>query len=338
MDWLMDNPLADMYGPLFLLVYAGVIALTVVACRLLTRSFDWTAGMPLPPIPSNPDPHEIAYLRGGENEVTRSVVFALVQRGQLRMAQQGAEQVIEQGPNAGERQHLSPIERRTLDWFTSPRKASDLFKATGLSPHLKPFCSAYEHHLQKENLLTAHDARQTARLVVFAGASVIFGLGAYKFIVAVAEGRYNVSFLVILGIIGLTVLVKACRVPRVSRRGRTYLERLQLAFERLKYKPALTPEAVGNSMGVTAPAYAFDPSLLLLVGVFGVGALAGTPYDYYQQSFQRAAMTGDGGVSSASSCGSSCGSSDSSSSGSDGGSSCSSGSSCGSSCGGGCGG
>src|ERR687895_307775 len=95
MDLLMNNPLADMYGPLFLLVYAAAIALTAVACRVLTRRLDWTANMAPPPIPSDPDPHEIAYLRGGENEVTRSVVFALVQKGLLQVRQQGDDFIIE---------------------------------------------------------------------------------------------------------------------------------------------------------------------------------------------------------------------------------------------------
>lgn len=354
MDWLMNNPLADMYGPLFLLVYAGVIALTVVACRMATRRLDWTANMPLPQVPSQPDPHEIAFLRGGENEVTRSVIFALAQKGLLRVTESGTVERVWEKKETGQ---LSPIERRTYDWFTIPYKTSDIYRAGGLASHLKPFCAAYEQHLQRENFLTTHDTRQTARLCALAGASVILSLGAYKLIVAVAEGRFNIVFLIILGIIGTVVLVKACRTPRISRRGHAYIERVQLAFSRLRWQASAAPRP-STPEGAEAAAFgAYDPSLLLLVGVFGVGALAGTPYDHYQQSFNRAAVADNGGASSGSGCGSSCGSSGSSSdsssggswfggggdsgggdSGGDSGGGGDSGSSCGSSCGGGCGG
>src|ERR671912_33278 len=117
MDWLMNNPLADMYGPLFLFVYAGAIAATAIACRVATRRLDWTAKMPPPPVPSNPDPHEIAYLRGGENEVTRSVVFALVQKGLLRVSQTGKDYQVGRTAESPERRGLTQIERRALDWF-----------------------------------------------------------------------------------------------------------------------------------------------------------------------------------------------------------------------------
>ncbi len=353
MDWLMNNPLADMYGPLFLFVYAGAIAATAIACRVMTRRLDWTAKMAPPPVPSDPDPHEIAYLRGGENEVTRSVIFALVQRGLLRTTETG---IVERVWEKKETGHLSPIERRAYDYFLVPYKTSDIYKSGALASQLKPFCDVYEQRLQRERLLTTDDVRQTARMVVLAGASVVLGLGAYKLIVAVAEGRYNVIFLMAFGLVGVFVIAAACRLPRVSRRGHAYLERLQLAFQRLKWQAQAAPALAAPNGGEAATVHGLDPSMLLLVGVFGVGALAGTQYDSFEQSFHRAAAANNnanaanGGSGCGSSCGSASSSSDSSSgswfggggdssgSSSDSGSSCSSGSSCGSSCGGGCGG
>jgi uncharacterized protein (TIGR04222 family) len=326
MEWLTNNAIANIRGPAFLLFYAGVIGLTLLACWLARRALDWTGGMPSPAIPHDPDPHEIAYLRGGENEVTRSVIFALVQKGLLQVSQQGSDHFVEQVAEQKERRTLSPIERRTLDWFTQPQKTSGVFRSGALATQLKPFCSAYEQRLKTEKLLTTDEMQQRARMIIVAGTLFVLGLGAYKLLVALSRGRSNVGFLVALGIAGFVLLLLVCRTPRVSRRGREYMERLRLAFERLRYnaQPAPQPQAAGVQ--------AFDPSLLLLVGVFGVGALAGTPYDYFQQSFRQAAANG-GGTWAGSSCGHSCGSSDSSSSS---GGSCSSGSSCGG--GGGCGG
>lgn len=84
-------------------------------------------------------------------------------------------------------------------------------------------------------------------------------------------------------------------------RGREYLQQLQLAFERLKERYSL----------LSRPAD--DPNLLLLVGLFGVGVLAGIPYGPYQQMFRRAASTGEShgwnfGSWDWGSCGGGCGS------------------------------
>jgi uncharacterized protein (TIGR04222 family) len=339
MEWLTHNLIADMHGPAFLFFYAAAICLTLVACRLLSRRLDWTASMPLPPIPSAPDPHEIAYLRGGENEAARSVIFALIQRDLLQVTQSGSDFLIEKvAEPPQERGTLKPVERSALEWFGKPQPVAEVFQRGGLTSHLAPFLGTYEQRLRKEQFLTSPENSKGARLALLCGALLISGLGVYKLLIAFSRGRFNVLFLVIMGAAGLFLLFKVCRLPRLSGRGQAYLERLHLAFDRLKYASLKPPAPQPNVTGeAAAGAYAFDPSLPLIVGLFGVGALAGTPYDFYQQPFQRSALStsGDGSASYAAA---GCGSSSSSSSGS-GGSSCSSGgSSCGSSCGGGCGG
>ncbi len=314
MDLLMHNPIADMYGPYFLLLYGAVIAVTFLACWWVLRSRDWTASLPTPPVPPSPDAYEIAYLRGGENEVVRSVIFSLVQRGYLQINQQGKEPSIERAPEPPDRHQLPTLERRVFDWFSTPHTAGEVFRSSGLPEQIKSFCATYEQRLHRENLLMPAEMRTAAIQVWMAGALVIIALGGYKLFVALAKGRHNVAFLVVMAIVSLLLLIKICHLPRLSSKGRAYLRNLQLAFERLKARTAgATAAPAVNS------AAAVDPSLLLLVGVFGVAALSGTPYDYYQQTFRRAAAGGG-----------SCGSSSCSSSGGDGG-----GGGCG---GGGCGG
>src|SRR5688572_33475134 len=85
MDWLSNNPVANMYGPHFLLLYLTVILAVMVGCRWAARRSDSTSGELPPPIPVNPDPYEIAYLRGGPNEVARLVVFDLVRLGYVKL-------------------------------------------------------------------------------------------------------------------------------------------------------------------------------------------------------------------------------------------------------------
>lgn len=341
MQWLADNPIANMYGPTFLFFYAGVVLVTLLSCWAARRGLDWTQRMPPPAVPSAPDPHETAYLRGGENEVTRSVIFALIQKNLLSLEQSGEENVIGPTRERAERRALSPIERRALDWFAEPQLTSKIFKSDGLAAQLRPFCAAYEQRLRQERFLPTEDMKQRAQLLLSTGALVIVGLGGYKLIVALSRGRFNVVFLVLLGALGLVALFKVCRLPRQTKRGRVYLERLRTAFERLKTGPATIRTKELTSLGLTssraglasaATAHSFDPTLPLLVGVFGVGALAGTQYDHFHQTFRRSAVSDEGSWAGAS-CGS-CSSSDSSG----GGSSCSSGGGCSSGCGGGCGG
>ena len=85
MNWLLHNVVADMYGPYFLVFYATVIGVVIVACYRSVRAVDRTLDLGLPEIPAKLDPYEIAYLRGGENEVTRVAIASLIQRGLLQI-------------------------------------------------------------------------------------------------------------------------------------------------------------------------------------------------------------------------------------------------------------
>jgi uncharacterized protein (TIGR04222 family) len=99
MDWLLHIPIADMYGPSFLLLYGGVIIALVVEAVWSKRRNDPTGDLEPPPVPSKPNPHEIAFLRGGAAELTRLVVFDLMRRGYLRL--QSPEVKPKFGPTQG---------------------------------------------------------------------------------------------------------------------------------------------------------------------------------------------------------------------------------------------
>lgn len=85
MDILLDNPLASMYGPYFLVFYIGFIFILLLVFGSVRNRIDQTDKLALPPIPPNIDPYEIAFMRGGTNEVARSVIFALMQKGLIEM-------------------------------------------------------------------------------------------------------------------------------------------------------------------------------------------------------------------------------------------------------------
>jgi uncharacterized protein (TIGR04222 family) len=281
MDWLMHNPIAEMYGPHFLILYGCLVALTLLGCWWGIRSRDPTADLPALPVPEKPDPYEVAYLRGSENEVTRLVIFNLIQRGYLEAIEIEKDQLA-QTPNHPDPRYLSPIQREVFEGFSTPCKASDVFQEMALPDRVKHHCETYDKQLESEQLLCPSEVKETAWPIGITGALIILGLGGYKLAAALATGHSNVLFLVIMGLVALGILAAVCKPPRLSSRGQAYLKRLQLPFEPLKE----------GTISVT-------PSLLL-VALFGIGVLVGTHYAYFEQMFREAAASGGG-------CGGGCG-------------------------------
>ncbi len=321
MDFLFDNPLANLYGPYFLIFYICFIILTIIGYRVLRTRFFHTAHFAIPPIPVNPDPFEIAYLRGDTNELARAVVFSLNQKNLLKFANGEKTSHIYPTNIEFDKRVLKPIERTALEWFGITRETKELFaQKDGLATALKSYGDTFQARLEMQNFFPdAEMTRRNNRLAL--KAFLIFGgLGAYKIAAAILGGYWNIFGIVFVTVIGLFVLGIAAKIPRLTTLGKTYLERLQIAFERIKpsnHNPLFAPETVPS-----ATFAAVDP-FLLSVGVFGGAALAGTIYSDYNRAFERAhnqSATSSGG------CGSGCGSS-----------SCSSGGD-GDGCGGGCGG
>jgi uncharacterized protein (TIGR04222 family) len=352
MSWLVHNAVADMYGPYFLAFYATVIAAVIVACTITIRSVDRTRSLEPPEIPAKLDPYEIAYLRGGENEVTRVAIASLIHRGLLEVIEQRTfltkaktmsplrcggssgptalttflkkTKKIDRGrkPLANE---LRPIEACVLKWSGFPAQPRSIFAAGGIPTLLEEACFQYEEALTETNLLAPKEMKAVGMLLWLIGSALILGLGGYKLWVALVKGHSTVAFLCILGLLGLVVLAVVCLalLPRVSQLGKAYLERLELAYGRLKdpFKVGGDLDLASDIAGETGnrekaqAARAYSDGLSLL-GVFGIEALFFTPLSELCVMFARGSSSGGG-------CGGACG----------GGGGCSGGG-----CGGGCGG
>ncbi len=321
MDILFDNPLANLYGPYFLVLYAIVIVATLIVLAIAKRVADRSDRLPVPAIPQALDPYETAYLRGGSNEMIRAVLFGLRQKGLIEFATSGSTSSIRRTsvPVPG-LDH--PLEQNVLGWIGYGRETKECFSDATLKGIVRPVRDTYRIKLERQQMLASGAYSATVAPLKWLAAIGIFGLGAYKIAAAILHGHFNVVFLIILGIAGIVGTFIVGKGIRVTKLGKAYLDRLQVAFGGLKddsrrlffTHPATAQSGFAN----------LDP-LLLGVGVFGTGILAGTMFSDYNEAFKRAAST--------SSCGSSCGSCSSS----DGGSSCGS-SGCSSGCGGGCGG
>jgi uncharacterized protein (TIGR04222 family) len=274
MERLLATGIRDMYGPHFLLLYLAVIVVTlVIAWRLRA---DGSGSLPPLPVPSKPDPLEVAYLRGGVNEATRFLAFDLLQRGYLQFASDDRLVAADQPPDAA---GLSPLEKAALGWFAKPRTAHELF-VSELSLDVRGHCRQYRERFETERLLRPAGAMATAALVWLCGALVIAGLGGYKLAAALEKGRHNIGFLIVMGIAALILLVPVCIPARLTRRGKDYLAELHRVFGVLKSRAqhiAAAPD---------------DYTWPLLVGLFGTAALAGTDYAPFARLFRASQAEG----------------------------------------------
>jgi uncharacterized protein (TIGR04222 family) len=324
MEFLFDNPLANLKGPMFLALYVVFIFTILIAYSIVKFLLDKTSSLSLPTIPQNPDAYEIAYLRGGANEVARSVIFSLRQKGLVKIETVGNQYYI--APTAANKtaRLTEPIEQAASDWLKFSREPKEVFSASGLAEMLQPYCDNYERNLQRKQLLADESLQNTTSMLkAFAMISIVL-LGLYKFIAALNHGRSNVLFLVLAGIIGLIVVYFFAKPARITKLGKLYLAQLETAFDRLRMQ-VQSARPVAQS----ATFAGVDP-ILLSVGIFGSSVLAGSIYNDHNDAFQKS----QAGSWSGSGCGSSSCNSSTCSSGGDGGSSCGGGG-CGG-CGGGC--
>lgn len=79
----MSNPVTNLSGGEFLFFYAVVIVAATLVCRWLARRIDPTAADDITCVLPELDFDEVAYLRGGKEELTRAVIARLIVRGVL---------------------------------------------------------------------------------------------------------------------------------------------------------------------------------------------------------------------------------------------------------------
>lgn len=327
MNVLLDNPIANMYGPKFLVFYGIVIAITMFTCGKLVE--DRTKNTTLPLIPTEPDPYPIAYLSSGASGVAQVAVFNLIQLGYLQIQEKSIVQTSNHPPES----ELQPLENQIfLICSTQPLLTNFLSLITR---QVEEYSHIYQQQLHEDNLLYKDNWQIANTIVVYLGEAIILSLGLYKLIIALSRGYTNVGYLIIMAIVSMIILYGFLnnKRSRLSYRGTFYLQELKNTFSQLQQKIQQT----GND----------NPSPLdyqLVVALFGISALVGSSYESLKAAFfpettysrvtsssshsqsqrrsSRSTSSNSSSCSSSSSCGSSCSSS-----------------SCGSSCGGGgCGG
>jgi len=318
------NPF-DLRGPEFLLFYLLFSLAVIIAIFVLRRR----AESGVAPRIDLGDPYLIAYLRGGVDEALRVAVISLIDRGMLVMEGR----FIRRADDVTSGMAKNQIEYEILKKFGAMGEDTSVLEAASVlnDNDLKYALYPYRDKLERAGLMPDGAVRRDRSMRLLLALMALGVVGVIKIQIGLSLGR-PVSFLVVI-MIAAMVIAAAISFPRLTARGKATLEDVTNLYAGLRTQV--------NSM---SPGSA-TAELAMVAAVFGIGALAATPFAYADDLFRRTRtdhswLSSDSSGSSCGSSGSSCGSSGSSCGSSGSSSSCGSsggGSSCGSSGCGGCG-
>lgn len=295
---MQNLPFLDLPGPDFLNVFGAVVIAVLALTALLIHFADHTDRRP-PPVPENPDAIEVAFLQGGVNQVIRTVVYDLVQRGYATLVKDDRVEATSKTPQPGE---LDAVESYVLKLIGAKPKAHELFGDKGQRKTLLALLEPVRARLASQDLVKPDSVKNWRQRAQIVGTLLFLGFAGAKVYVALTRDHSDVSYLVFLcaaSILSLFALAYVLTRSHASRRGRAWLEAMQLA-----YKPRLD-EAVARLGAGPATAKAFAGPSLFLISLYGFAPLRGTSEGAFARHFRRASI--ESGGSCGSSCGGSCG-------------------------------
>ena len=296
MHWVLHNPMADLPGPNFLVVYAVVVLIAVIYVRVRMRRLDPTVEIEPCDVPGKLGHLEIAYLGGNAMKVLGVLLFDLHRRGYLTLIEYKKGKFhIARGRHYPDEARLTRLERAVFDRIKIPIDASLLRADKELMAPVEEYCEELDEALREEQLLMPAECRSRAN--VYAGEAIawLLLLSTYKIVVGVAKGHTNVGLLIALALIGVVVVVIASRLPRVSRRGAELLRKSRLAFQDQQDQLVISQDP------------ASCPHAAMTAALFGFTAMAGTPWVSAWKQLAPRAKDGGSGCGGAGCGGAGCG-------------------------------
>ena len=278
-----------------LILYVAIVASIVVGLVAYVARLDNTERMPTPPIPTPPDPIEVAFLRTGPGEVVRAVAISMAERGVLRIRSDGLERVASTSVSRAE-----PIENAIFDALTQRRSFPELSRAIAATVEaaLEPVAA----RLRAAGLLRSHahtrEAKTLATLAV--GAIVVIGIVVFARALQHRPTLPGVASGLAIALVAIVVASRVGHIGRTTERGRRYLALLTAGLPEASLRmgigaPAATP-ATANPAIFAAP---------MVLALYGLAALRDTPYAGATIGLRsaRGRGTGDSGGGGCGGCG-----------------------------------
>ena len=286
MQWLFDNALANLAGPTFLALYLTCFIFLAILLRLTLSLTNPTADDNLP-IPADPDPFQIAYMRGGPPELIRTILVDLAEKGRIKEVTSqpkwyhfGATRrlwAISNPVDLGD--GLPVIHRVVLDHFRhQPRQLDKVINQ--LMPEVQPHVKPLQAWLQNNGLTLSNSEKFRIGAFTFSAIALFDCIGLYKLLAALSHNRFNIGFLIFGLISGSLLLLMVGHRHPLTERGRAFLRDLRTAFDSLK-----SPTGRSLSADATNSLTGAHTSSLLAMSIFGVIALQNSEFDSLFHSF-----------------------------------------------------
>lgn len=234
MNALLHNRLTDLELPYFLLLYSAVVVVGLLAGIIAIWLCDGTRDDELPSDDEQPDPYEIAYLKGGVVRVVRLTICDMIDRGYLEYWSPKrfgfvVARMVRRRAGVGDLSSLTPIQRAAWNWCLYPcRMVHVNHRYIGLSTRVEELCGGLHNSLAKKRLLESPRRRLACRVTRWSLSILFVALGLYKLLTMAIAGRGESFTLILLIGAGLSGTAIICRQVRLSDLGHRYLIHLEL--------------------------------------------------------------------------------------------------------------
>jgi len=199
------------------------------------------------------DPYEIAYLRGGSLEFLKLRLLELMQTGCLIVTNRR----LALSPEFQNWSELTPPDQQLLTFFRTSRTPEETLDLE-FPQELEDACRQYRQELRQRKMLSGRVVTQGTTYVLVA--ALILWFIALIMTVTMLPAAISVA-------IAFAVILHYCLGYRITREGKQYLEQLRVQFESLGRSDSATRAGAPHRTQLTA------------VAVFGLGVLAGSPFD-----------------------------------------------------------
>ncbi len=299
-----NNPIANMYGPHFIVLYLALCTGAVwglwfwVREGLAKKMYKGeTMAMPL-----EHQPLELIFLSGGRKQLLGLVLLNLVERKWIKISiEPGTGRVLLQSKATATTNSVLAIEQQIIDMLKEQRYMERFVPRLYGSEEFRAFAGSLQKKLEGEGLMCGNSEKRIFNRWKGIILCLLTGLGIYKLVAAIKHGHHNVFFLIISMIV-LSVVVFFINVEEY---------RTERAVQLLKtYKKAFSPIR-GNKL--LRQAFAIRE---LTLAIYGFGLLDGSAYHNFMRHIDSSFLGGqnqqgnsggdNSGVSSSGGC-SSCG-------------------------------
>ncbi len=297
-------------GPIFIGIYLGLLSLAVVAVCLIRRIHDSSRSLTAVPVPAQIDPFRIAYLRGGEQELTRTAIVDLSERGCIEPTDysNGKRKTfptyMAQGtwvtniPQCDPTQE-APVQRELLEFFRTPHRLHEAVHRR-FQKRIQNLTSDDKAWVNSQSLVHSSAFLWTEFFIALSLIVVLEGVLVYRFWEATTAGRSNVGFLFFSMLLTPLALMAPLAQGRLTFRGKKFLADLQRGMGELRVVKRKTNATEKGEFSFAC----VHSDYLLAMGVFGISALNGSDLHSMFLAFQRSSQSAGGcGVG----CGGGCG-------------------------------